>query len=269
VSPAPATAPKRRTTAPVRGRGLSSVVAPRRVSGPASGRRPVAPAPRRRPPGLLTALARGAARVSRHPLVDRVIGGRWSIVVIAFALIGIVTLQLGLLKLNVGVGRSLERERTLERENATLGIENAELASPERIHELARRLGMSSVALTQLRFLRAAHDRSAAAGAAARLRSPVHPATPAGSEASSGEGSAAEASGSEASSTEASSGEVSSGEASSGEASSAASSTETASSEASSAEASSPSGGESQGAAAGGGEAEASSGGSAETGEGG
>ena len=162
MSPAPATAPSRRTTALPRGRGLSSVRAPRRVSGPASGRRSDATGAAQQ----AATAARGtrprlSRRVSRHPLVDRVISGRWSIAVIAFALIGIVTLQLGLLKLNVGVGRSLEREQTLERENATLGIENAELASPERIRQLATRLGMSPVSLTQLRFLRAAHGPGA------------------------------------------------------------------------------------------------------------
>ena len=130
TSPPPATVPSRRTTALPKGRGLSSVRPPRRVSGPAPGRRSAPPAPRSRLPRPLAALARGVGRVSRHPLIDRVITGRWSIAVIAFALIGIVTLQLGLLKLNVGVGRSLEQEQTLERENATLGIENAELASP-------------------------------------------------------------------------------------------------------------------------------------------
>jgi cell division protein FtsL len=192
--------------------------------------------------------------------VDRAIGGRWSIAVIAFALIGIVTLQLGLLKLNVGVGRSLERERTLERENATLGIENAELASPERIRQLASRLGMSSVALTQLRFLRASHGDGAAAGAAARLHSPAHPAVHTSTEASSSEASGGEASSSGASGAEAARSEASSGETSSGEAASA---------EAPSAEASSSSVGESQTATAGGGEAESSSGGSPETGPGG
>src|SRR5271169_913624 len=213
MSPAPATAPSRRTTAPAKGRRLSSVRPPRRVSGPASGRRPAPPPPSRRLPRPLLALARGVARVSRHPLIDRVISGRWSIALIAFALIGIVTLQLGLLKLNVGVGRALEREQTLERENATLGIENAELASPERIRQLAARLGMSSVSLTELRFLRAAHGSAAAAGAAAKLHAPAHPAGETGS------GSSAHAS-SEGSSSESPSGEGSSGEGSSGEGSS-------------------------------------------------
>ena len=233
MSPAPATAPSRRTTSPTKRRNLSSVRPPRRVSGPASGRRTTPAAPAHRLPRPLAAVARVIARVSRHPLIDRVISGRWSIALIAFALIGIVTLQLGLLKLNVGVGRSLEREQTLERENATLGIENAELASPERIRQLATRLGMSAVSLTELRFVGAAHGSHAAAAAAARLHAPVHPAGETGAQPSTRAGSEASASG-EASSSETSSGEASSGETSSGETSS----SETSSSEASSGEAS-------------------------------
>jgi len=220
MSPAPSAARSARTAPPTRRRRLAPVRAPRRVSGPAP-----APAPRpagdaRTLPRPLRSLARGAARVARHPQLDRLISGRWSIALIAFALIGIVTLQIGLLKLNVGIGRSLERERTLERENATLGIENAELASPERIRQLASRLGMSPVSLTELRFLRATHGSGTAAGAAARLHTPVHPdgesetrsakrtSAEAGSEETGGgESSGGESSGGESTQTETSGGE--------------------------------------------------------------
>jgi len=264
MSPAPAATRSKRTTAPRRPRGLSSVRPPRRVSGPAAGRRPLPPQPAPRLPRPLRAAARAVARLIRHPLVDRVIGGRWSIAVIAFALIGIVTLQLGLLKLNVGVGQSLQRERTLERENATLGIENAELASPQRIRQLAARLGMSPVALTQLRFLRAKHDPGAAAGAASRLHSPAHPASeaaPAGGEAASSEGGSPEAASSEAAATEAAGSEPARSEAAGPEAASTA--TESADASSSAAEASS------SGVEAPGGEGEAPPGTGAETGEGG
>ncbi|HUH81087.1 MAG TPA: hypothetical protein VLZ06_07155 [Solirubrobacteraceae bacterium] len=183
---------------------------------------------------------------------------------IAFALIGIVTLQLGFLKLNVGVGQSLQRERTLERENATLGIENAELASPDRIRQLAARLGMSPVALTQLRFLRAEHDAGAAAGAASRLHSPAHPASepePAGSEAASAEAGSSEAASSEAASSEASATEAASSESAGSESAS----TETEGADASSSGAEAPAG-EAEAPA---GEAGAPAGTGAETGEGG
>jgi hypothetical protein len=71
---------------------------PRRISGPAH--------PTRSP-----ARAAGVAEaVATHRLLDRLISGRIWIGVIAFALIGIVTMQLGLLKLNAGIGRSLAQE---------------------------------------------------------------------------------------------------------------------------------------------------------------
>lgn len=224
-------------------------------------------------PRPLRAFGRGAARVARHPQLDRMIRGRWSIAVIAFALIGIVALQIGLLKLNVGIGRSLERERTLERENATLGIENAELASPERIRQLAARLGMSPVSLTELRFLRASHDPGGAAAAAGRLHTPVHPTGEAathsakhtGAEAGSEETAGGESSSSESAHTETAGAEAGgSGEASGAEATS---------SEAAGSEAAAPTGesqpGEAQTAVAGGGEAQAQPEAPTETGTGG
>src|SRR5205809_2509395 len=78
------------------------VAAPRRVSGPSRGR---ARASHRstyvgRPDGVLSAFG----ELLRHPLLERLVRGRWSIALIAFALIGIVTLQLGLLQLNAGIG---------------------------------------------------------------------------------------------------------------------------------------------------------------------
>ena len=99
------------------------------------------------------------ALAARTALLDRLIRGRIVDRVIAFALIGIVTLQLGLLKLNGGIGRALEREAQLQRENAALSIENSELASGERVESQAARLGMSSCRSAALRFLTA--DRRA------------------------------------------------------------------------------------------------------------
>jgi cell division protein FtsL len=110
----------------------------------------------------------------RHPLLERLVRGRWSIALIAFALIGIVTLQLGLLQLNAGIGRSLVRERALERQNASLSIENSALASGERVQQLAARLGMAPASPIALRFLRASYGTGVSAKAAVALRTPVH-----------------------------------------------------------------------------------------------
>jgi hypothetical protein len=103
--------------------------------------------------------------------------------IIAFALIGIVTLQLGLLKLNSGIGRALEREAGLQRANASLSIENSELASGTRVETEAERLGMRVSGVSSLHFL-SSHPRGDAARAATVLRKPLTPASepPGGSE---------------------------------------------------------------------------------------
>ena len=91
--------------------------------------------------------------VSEHTLLDRLIRGRIWIALIAFALIGIVTLQLLVLQLNASIGRALVREAQLQRGNAAYSIENSELASGERVESQAARLGMQLVPVGALRFL--------------------------------------------------------------------------------------------------------------------
>jgi hypothetical protein len=149
---APAIHP-RRTAAPRR-----VPAAPRRRSGPLqSGRNPA------RAVGI-------AEAVATHRLLDRLIRGRIWIGVIAFALIGIVTMQLGLLKLNAGIGRSLAHEALLQRENATLSTENSEMAAGERVEAQAEHAGMELIPAGALHFL-AAHPSSDASKAAAALSS--------------------------------------------------------------------------------------------------
>src|SRR5271168_1458394 len=95
--------PRGRVAAPPRPRVAPP--RPRRVSGPA--RRPKAPA-QAAPAverGLVPGLLAGVGSISRSGALDRLIRGRVWIVVIAFALIGIVTLQLLVLQLNAGMGR--------------------------------------------------------------------------------------------------------------------------------------------------------------------
>lgn len=156
---------------------------PRRVSGPATtaaavalpapsralpGSRPRRPAPTRRPrparrsSGRVTQRAGVALRtldaldgISRGAVLDRLIRGRAWIGVLAFALIGIVAMQLMVLKLNTDVGRTLTREALLQRENAQIGIEDAATLSGDRIEPLASAAGMRVVAPGSLLFLRA------------------------------------------------------------------------------------------------------------------
>jgi cell division protein FtsL len=108
--------------------------------------------------------------------IDRLIRGRIWIGVIAFALIGIVTLQLLVLQLNANIGRALVREAQLQRGNAALSIEDSELAGGERVEARAARLGMQLVPVGSLRFL-TSYPSADIARAAAALRTPVHSAS--------------------------------------------------------------------------------------------
>ena len=124
---------------------------PRRRSGAAQ---PARPGHRGAGIGAMAlGLGEAVGSLSRHRLLDRLIGGRVWIALVAFALIGIVTLQLGLLKLNGGIGRALEHEALLQRENAALSIEDSELAARDPVEARAARIGMEFAPLRALRFL--------------------------------------------------------------------------------------------------------------------
>jgi cell division protein FtsL len=144
--------------------------------------------------GLVLGLLGMLEALSSHRLLDRLIRGRMWIGIVAFALIGIVTLQLGLLKLNSSIGHALEAESQLQRENAALSIENSELAGGNRVESQAERLGMRLTSVGGLQF-HESHARSDVPQAAAALRETPKPA----------EATATEAPGSEATSSEASS----------------------------------------------------------------
>jgi hypothetical protein len=196
--------------------------APRRASGAARGASPSHSArPAAEDAGAIGIRLAGAlASLSRHRLLDRLIGGRTWIAFVAFALIGIVTLQLGLLKLNGGIGRALEHEALLQRENAALGIEDSELAGGGQVQSRAARIGMELAPLGGLVFLAARPDADptraatvlATSGQPAAGSSEAGVAT--GASASAESGSAPSASAESASTAPASSGSASSGSAS-------------------------------------------------------
>ncbi len=134
-------------------------VRPRRVGGlPSPGRpaRPLRPPARpRRISGPTRPSARTPARTGQHlpyHLLDRLIRGRAWIAVVAFALIGIVAMQLWVVKLNVGIGRAIEHAATLQRENSALAVEDSALSSGERIEQLASAQGMVSAPPGALHF---------------------------------------------------------------------------------------------------------------------
>jgi cell division protein FtsL len=130
---------------------------------------------------LLGALA-ALNSLSRNPSLDRLIRGRVWIVLIAFALLGIVTLQLLVLRLNANIGRALVREAQLQRANAALSIESSELAAGERVESLTAKLGMELVPEGALRFL-SINPRADIARAAATLDKPVQTASTGSAEA--------------------------------------------------------------------------------------
>lgn len=183
---------------------------PRRISGPV--RQPARrPAPATQPStaverGLVLGVLEAVAGLSSHRALDRLIRGRIWIALIAFALIGIVMLQLLVLQLNANMGRALVREAQLQRENAALSIEGSELAGGERVESKAARLGMQLVPMGSLRFL-TSYPPADIARAAAALNTPVHTATATNSGEASSSGastSTAGASGASAASTGAS-----------------------------------------------------------------
>lgn len=171
---------------------------PRRVSGPARrpARQPQAQAralaargaaahPRSqrlpaRPP--LRVVAGGAAIASRvagvaldvsgSRAMDRLVRSRGWIVIVAFGLIGIVAMQVSMLKLNAGIGRAVETENTLERTNSSLRGEVSRLQSGDRIRSLAGARGFVMPAPADVTYMRAGNPRADGARAARHMRAP-------------------------------------------------------------------------------------------------
>jgi cell division protein FtsL len=214
-------APRGRVAAPLRPRVAPP--RPRRVSGPvrppvrrpAGGSAPAVATPSER--GLVLGLLGAVGSLTSHGAIDRLIRGRVWIAVIAFALIGIVTLQLLVLQLNADVGRSLVREAQLQSANAALSVEDSELAGGERVESRAAYLGMQLVPAGALRFL-TSYPPADIAHAAAALNTPVQ-GTGSSSSAAAGSstGSTGEAEASAESSTTAAAGSSSATAAGSGE----------------------------------------------------
>jgi hypothetical protein len=138
------------------------------VSGPSSpARRGQAARQARRAQGLAALGQALLGHLERRRALDRLLRGRAAIALVAFALIGIVTLQLALLELNAGIGRTLQRQASLQRGDAQLSIENSELAATERVQSRATAAGMSAAPTRALRFLHSGGPADAARGAAA------------------------------------------------------------------------------------------------------
>jgi hypothetical protein len=126
---------------------------PRRISGPA---RPT----RRRPsdqPVLRAPLAARSAAFIRglpdHALLDRIIRGRYWIPLLGVLLVGIVAMQVEVLKLNAGIGRALEQSTSLQNRNEQLQAAVARGADDQRIESMAAHMGMVMPEPAAIRFL--------------------------------------------------------------------------------------------------------------------
>ncbi|HEX5925261.1 MAG TPA: hypothetical protein VFY45_15635 [Baekduia sp.] len=168
MTPPAATAAGRTLTRPVAPR------APRRVSGPAARPRRGADAPRARrstaptaDPFILRALHRTRALADSR-FLDRLIRGRLWIPIVAAGLMGIVFMQVSMLKLNAGIGRAVQSAATLERQNTNLRAAVSGMESGTRIDAAARRLGMVVPADGSTHYVTAA-ARGLATTAASRM----------------------------------------------------------------------------------------------------
>jgi hypothetical protein len=155
--------------------------------------------------------------------------GRLWIGLLAFSLIGIVAMQLMVLKLNNGIGATLQRAATLQRTNAQLGIEAATGSGEGRIEPLAAATGMTFAPPGSVHFV-ASSSAADIARAAAVLAAPIQPHEYAASAAEAAGGEASPSAGSVSGAGEAVSSEApSGGRSGSGESASASSSGESAS----------------------------------------
>jgi len=145
---------------------------PRREA-PARRRPRAVPRPARRPDLPLGARALARLRaLPEHRLLDRLIGGRVWIVLLGTLLVGIVTLQLTLLRLNAGIGRAIEQSSALQQSNAALRLEISQESDADRVMALASRMGYVMPPQGSPRFLAASPADAARALVTMRVPDP-------------------------------------------------------------------------------------------------
>ena len=172
MTPPAATAAGRTLTRPAAPR------APRRISGPAArprrgadgrggqGRRVATPVAGS-DPFILRALHRTRSLADSR-FLDRLIRGRLWIPIVAAGLMGIVFMQVSMLKLNAGIGRAVQSAATLERQNTDLRAAVSGMESGTRIEDAARHLGMVVPADGSTHYVKAG-ARGVATAAAHRM----------------------------------------------------------------------------------------------------
>jgi hypothetical protein len=111
-------------------------------------------------------------QVSGSRFMDRVVRSRAWVVVVGFGLIGIVAMQVSMLKLNSGIGRAVEASSTLERTNSGLRADVSRLSNGERIQSMASARGFVMPAPADVTYLGSSSVRADAAQAARQMIAP-------------------------------------------------------------------------------------------------
>ena len=160
-------------------RGPGAPRPPRRFSGPSRPKRdPRASATAAtavaRPPFAMR-LGTRAMRVGDARVLDRLVRGRAWIAIMAIGLIGIVFMQVSLLKLNAGISRAVTAADTFDRQNSSLREDISKLDSGERIQAVAAKLGMVTPAAGDVHYLDGRGADAARAAAAIKPPDPVKP----------------------------------------------------------------------------------------------
>jgi cell division protein FtsL len=150
---------------------------PRRISGPRRPKRDprataTAAAGAMRPP-LTMRLGTRAMRVGDARVLDRLVRGRAWIALMAIGLMGIVFMQVSLLKLNAGISRAVTGADTFDRQNSSLREEISKLDSGERIQSVAAKLGMVTPAAGDVHYLDGRGADGARAAASITAPKPV------------------------------------------------------------------------------------------------
>jgi hypothetical protein len=163
--------PQRRASGVKATRMASAAVAAPGIARPRTRTAPSRPRPVAQPrPGIAETVLGRLSSLSEHRMLDRLIRGRMWIGLVAFALIGIVAMQLAILELNTGIGHSLERVARLQRENPEMSIENSAAAAGENVEPKAVARGMETAPVATIQFLTSSPGD--AANAARILRHP-------------------------------------------------------------------------------------------------
>lgn len=122
-------------------------------------------------PPLGLRVARSIATLPDARLLDRLLRGRLWIALLTVALVGIVFLQISLLKLNTGIARAVQTTQTLERQNTALKFDLSRLGGGERVQDSAAAMGFVAPAVNRPRFLDA--GKASAERAAANIAAPA------------------------------------------------------------------------------------------------